>query len=130
MSKTSHVSLYIQVYCWVSQMHKMDLKSNSNKANPSSYVNKMWIIKNARDIQECLSSNSLTFCKCKLTFEFFSTLSATLPLDRRQSVLRDLIHQSFIQRLSSLEFLVKSVTSFIFVKFTCNSCKIIVHVYM
>ena len=57
----------------------------------------MWILKNSKDLLECIKSQKLTFCNSIKTFDF-STLYTTIPHEKLKSRLKTLIQQCFFKR--------------------------------
>ena len=60
-------------------------------------VNQMWILKNSKDLLECIKSRNVSFCNSIKTFDF-STLYTTIPHEKLKSRLKSLIQQCFFKR--------------------------------
>ena len=57
----------------------------------------MWILKNSKDLLECLQSKSLDFCNSIKTFDF-STLYTTIPHSKLKERLKELVHLCFVKK--------------------------------
>ena len=73
---------------------KEGLQKYCEEVYATSGVNQMWILKNSKDLLECLGSKSLKFCNNIKTFDF-STLYTTIPHSKLKERLKLLIQQSF-----------------------------------
>jgi hypothetical protein len=59
-------------------------------------VNQMWILKNSKDLLECIQSRPLSSCIIIKTFDF-STLYTTIPHSKLKDKLRELVQLCFIK---------------------------------
>ena len=75
---------------------KEGLQKYCDMAYSRSGVNQMWILKNSKDLLECIKSRNLSFCNSIKTFDF-STLYTTIPHEKLKSRLKTLILQCFFK---------------------------------
>ena len=57
----------------------------------------MWILKNTKDLLQCLKSRSISPCNNIKTFHF-STLCTTIPYSNLKEKLRALVHLCFVKK--------------------------------
>jgi hypothetical protein len=76
---------------------KNGLQSYCETSHSRSGVNQMWILKNSKDLLECLKSRSLTSCNSIKTFDF-STLYTTIPHSKLKEKLKALVHLCFVKK--------------------------------
>jgi hypothetical protein len=57
----------------------------------------MWILKNSKDLLECIQSRSISSCNSIKTFDF-STLYTTIPHSKLKDKLRKLVQLCFIKK--------------------------------
>ena len=68
-----------------------------------SGVNKMWILKNSKELSENLKIQSLHSVNSIKSFDF-STLYTTIPHDKLKSKLKDIINQCFFHKNGNRRF--------------------------
>ena len=75
-------------------MYSIGCQSSLQSYCDSSYsrdgVNQMWILKNSKDLLECIQSRFLSSCNNINTFNF-STLCTTIPHTKLKDILRELV---------------------------------------
>ena len=65
-------------------------------------VNKMWILKNSKDLLEYIQSNSLSSCNSIICF-YFSTLYTSIPHSNLKDKMKELVLLCFIKRMVNVD---------------------------
>jgi hypothetical protein len=81
---------------------KTGLQSYYDTSYSRGGVNKMWILKNSKDLLEYIQSMSLSSCNSTKTFDF-STLYTTIPHSKLKIILRELVQLCFIKRMANVD---------------------------
>ena len=69
-----------------------------------SGVNQMWILKNFKDLLECIKSRNLSFRNNNIKTFDFSTLYTTIPYEKVKSRHKTLISQCFFKRFGERRY--------------------------